>query len=200
MKRAFDVMYPPATLATELNKNKTTLSRLRYKVINTSQWKLLYPAPPGSPDSQNFDVTLFTILFRNICGMSAPATGWDALPRDSDTSIAADIARIKFYRNKVYGHRTSTEINDSEFEILWEKISKVLINRGIPSSELEELKEAPLSPEEDDYIQELKEWYEKEVELKDIGNENFYFLYPLNLPTEYLIFSFCAFVAFRSCK
>ena len=36
--------------------------------------------------------------------------------------------------------------------------------------------------------------------LKDIGNENFYFLYPLNLPTEYLIFSFCAFVAFRSCK
>ena len=28
--------------------------------------------------------------------------------------------------------------------------------------------------------------------LKEIGNENFYFLYPLNLPTEYLIFSFCA--------
>ena len=169
MKRAFDVMYPPAALATELNKKKTTLSRLRYKVINTSQWKLLYPAPPGSPDSQNFDVTLFTILFRNICGMSAPAAGWDALPPDSDTSIAADVARIKFYRNKVYGHRTSTEINDSEFEILWEKISKVLINRGIPSSELEELKEAPLSPEEDDYIQELKEWYEKEVELKEIN-------------------------------
>ena len=169
MKRAFDVMYPPATLATELNKKKKTLKRLRYKVINTSQWKLLYPASSGSPDSQNFDVTLFTILFRNICGMSAPAAGWDALPPDSDTSIAADIARIKFYRNKVYAHRTSTEIDDTEFEILWEKISKVLINRGIPSSELEELKEAPLSPEEDDYIQELKEWYEKEVELKEIN-------------------------------
>ena len=165
MKRAFDVKYPPATLATELNKKKKTLKRLRYKVINTSQWKLLYPAPPGSPDSQNFDITLFTILFRNICEMSAPATGWDALPPDSDTSIAADIARIKFYRNKVYAHRTSTEIDDSEFEILWVKISKVLINRGIPSSELGELKEAPLSPEEDDYIQELKEWYEKELEL-----------------------------------
>ena len=169
MKRAFDVMYPPATLAAELNKKKKSLNRLRYKVINTSQWKLLYPAPPGSPDSQNFDVTLFTILFRNICGMSAPAAGWDALPLDSDTSIAADIARIKFYRNKVYGHRTSTEIDDSEFGILWEKISKVLINRGIPSSELEELKEAPLSPEEDDYIQELKEWYEREAELKEIN-------------------------------
>ena len=168
MKRAFDVIYPPATLATELNKNKKSLNSLRYKVINTSQWKLLYPASSGSPDSQNFDVTLFTILFRNICGMSAPAAGWDALPPDSDTSIAADIARIKFYRNEVY-HRTSTEIDDSEFEILWEKISKVLINRGIPSSELEELKEAPLSPEEDDYIQELKEWYEKELELKEIN-------------------------------
>ena len=169
MKSAFDAKYPPATLATELNKKKKTLSRLRHRVINTSQWKLLYPAPPGSPDSQNFDVTLFTILFRNICEMSAPAAGWDALPPDSDPSIAADIARIKFYRNKVYAHRTSTEIDDSEFEILWVKISKVLINRGIPSSELEELKEAPLSPEEDDYIQELKEWYEKELELKEIN-------------------------------
>ena len=168
MKRAFDVKYPPATLATELNKKKKSLNSLRYKVINTLQWKLLYPASPGSPDSQNFDITLFTILFRNICGLSAPAAGWNALPPDSDTSIAADIARIKFYRNKVY-HRTSTEIDDSEFEILWEKISKVLINRGVPSSELKELKEAPLSPEEDDYIQELKEWYEKEVELKEIN-------------------------------
>ena len=169
MKRAFDAMYPPATLATELNKNKKTLNRLRYDVINTSQWKLLYPASTASPDSQNFDVTLFTILFRNICGLSAPAAGWNALPPDSDTSIAADIARIKFYRNKVYAHRTSTEIDDTEFEILWEKISKVLINRGVPSSELEELKEAPLSPEEDDYIQKLKEWYEKEMELKEIN-------------------------------
>ena len=168
-KTAFDVMYLPATLAMELNKNKKTLQRLRYKVINTSQWKLLYPAPPGSPDSKNFDITLLTILFRNICGLTAPAAGWDALPSDSDTSIADNIARIKFYRNKVYGHITTTEIDDDEFEKLWEKISKALISLGIPSSELDELKEAPLSPEEDDYIQELKEWYKKEAELKEIN-------------------------------
>ena len=168
-KTAFDVMYPPATLAMELNKNKKTLQGLRYKVINTLQWKLLYPAPPGSPDSKNFDVTLLTILFRNICGLTAPAAGWDALPPDSDTSIADNIARIKFYRNKVYGHITTTEIDDNEFEKLWEKISKGLISLGIPSSELDELKEAPLSPEEDDYIQELKEWYKKEAELKEIN-------------------------------
>ena len=165
-KTAFDVMYPPATLATELNKNKKTLQRLRYKVINTSQWKLLYPAPPGSPDSKNFDITLLTILFRSICGLTAPAAGWDALPPDSDTSIADNIARIKFYRNEVYGHITTTEIDDDKFEKLWEKISKALIIFGISSSEIDELKEAPLSPEEDDYIQELKEWYKKEVELK----------------------------------
>ena len=168
-KTGFDVMYPPATLAMELNKNKKTLQRLRYKVINTSQWKLLYPAPPGSPDSKNFDVTLLTILFRNICGLTAPAAGWDALPPDSDTSIADNIARIKFYRNKVYGHITTTEIDDDEFEKLWEKISKALISLGIPSFELDELKEAPLSSEEDDYIQELKEWYKKEAELKEIN-------------------------------
>ena len=165
-KTAFDVMYPPATLAMELNKNKKTLQGLRYKVINTSQWKLLYPAPPGSPDSKNFDVTLLTILFRNICGLTEPTAGWNVLPPDSDTSIADNIARIKFYRNEVYGHITTTEIDDDEFEKLWEKISKALIIFGISSSEIDELKEAPLSPEEDDYIQELKEWYKKEVELK----------------------------------
>ena len=168
-KTAFDLMYPPATLAMKLNKNKKTLQRLRYKVIKTSQWKLLYPAPPSSPDSENFDVTLLTILFRNICGLTEPAAGWDALPPDSDTTIADNIARIKFYRNEVYGHITTTEIDDDKFEKLWEKISKALISLGIPSSELDELKEAPLSPEEDDYIQELKEWYKKEAELKEIN-------------------------------
>ncbi|CAB4027318.1 E3 ubiquitin- ligase DZIP3, partial [Paramuricea clavata] len=98
------------------------------------------------PDSQNFDVTLLTVLLRNICGLTRPARGWDDLPPDSDTSVAANIARIKFYRNQNYAHIMTTEIADNEFENLWLKISKALIGLGIPKSELNELKEAPLSP------------------------------------------------------
>ena len=159
--------YLPSTLAAALNTHKTTLQKLRYKVINPSQWALLYPAS-SPPDLQNFDVTLLTVLLRNICGPTSPATGWDALPPDCDTSIAANIARIKYYRNKVYAHVTTTEIVDKEFENLWQKICTALIGLGIPKSELDELKEAPLSPEEDVYLEQLKEWRKKDDELTEI--------------------------------
>jgi WD40 repeat protein len=79
--------------------------------------------------------------------------------------VAANIARIKFYRNQVHAHITTTEIADNEFENLWLKISKALINLGIPKSELDELKEAPLSPEEADCIQLLEDWCESEAEM-----------------------------------
>jgi WD40 repeat protein len=170
LRAAFDFMYRSSTLTAVLNTNKAILQKLRYKVINPSQWKLLYPFS-GTPDSKNFDVTLLTVLLRNICGLTRPASGWDALPPDSDTSVAANIARIKFYRNQVHAHITTTEIADNVFENLWLKISKALIGLGIPKSELDELKEAPLSPQEAGCIQLLENWYKSEVEMNAVLKE-----------------------------
>jgi hypothetical protein len=48
---------------------------------------------------------------------------------------------------------------------LWQEISKPLIKLGIPQQEIDELKEATLSPEEERYIEKLKEWKESEDEL-----------------------------------
>ena len=157
----------PSTLSAALNTHKATLQKLRYKVINSSQWALLYPTS-GPPDLQNFDVTLLTVLLRNICGLTSPATGWGTLPPDSDPSIAANIARIKCYRNEVYAHVTITEIADKDFENLWQKISTALIALGISKSELDELKETPLTPDEDVYVEQLKEWRKKDEELTEI--------------------------------
>ena len=164
LRKKFDSIHPPSNLAAVLNVNKPKLTALRHRVINASQWKLLYPTS-SLPDSQNFDVTLLTILLRNICGLSSPASGWDALPPTSDTSDSANIARIKYYRNKAHAHITKTELSDSEFENLWQEISKALIGLGIPNSELEELKEAPLSPEESLYIQQLEDCVQRDAEL-----------------------------------
>ena len=174
LRAAFDLMCPPSTLAAVLNTNKAILQKLRYKVIYPSQWKLLYPpsGSPSGPDSQTFDVTLLTVLLRNICGLTKPTSGWDAFPPDSDTSVAANIARIKCYRNEVHAHITTTEIADHEFENLWLKISKALIGLGIPMSELDELKEAPLSREEADYIQQLEDWRKEDADLKAICTGN----------------------------
>ena len=99
LRAALHLIHPPSTLTAVLNANKPVLKKIRYLLFSAS----------GSPDSKNFDVTLLTILLRNICGLHPPATGWNAMPPRSDTSISANITRIKIFRNEVYGHRPSAQ-------------------------------------------------------------------------------------------
>ncbi|XP_046857469.1 uncharacterized protein LOC124450855 [Xenia sp. Carnegie-2017] len=148
------------------SSNKSKLTSLKFKVISKEQWNLLYPST-GSPDIENFDISLLTVLLRNICGLTAPHGGWNNLPSSSDTSISANIARIKFYRNKVYGHISTTSVDDSEFEYLWQEISKALVGLGIQQTEIDELKEAHLSPDEANYIEILKNWCTVAVKTKE---------------------------------
>ncbi len=51
------------------------------------------------------------------------------------------------------------------FKTFWQDISKPLIKLGIPQQDIDELKEAPLSSEEESYIEKLKEWKELEDDL-----------------------------------
>ena len=164
LRAALHVKHPPSTLAAALNTNKKTLSGIRYSVINPTQWNLLFPVS-CTPDSRNFDVTLLTILLRNICGLPSPPAGWNVMPPASDTSISANIARIKIFRNEVYAHTPSAQLDDTTFETFWQEISKPLVHLGIPQQDIDELKEAPLSPEEESYIEKLKEWKELEDDL-----------------------------------
>ena len=164
---------PPPNLATVLNANKHVLQKI--KVINSSQWNLLFPTSGAAPDSNNFDVSLLTILLRNICRLSPPATGWDVMPPAEDVSTSADIARIKIFRNQIYGHVASAQLDDATFNTSWQEISDPLIRLGVPQKDIDEIKAAPLSPEEESYIQQLKEWKERDEdilsELKDMKKE-----------------------------
>ena len=119
LRSAFHVMHPPSTLAAVLNVNKSVLKTLRkHRVITPSQWDLLFPAS-GRPDSNKFDITLLTILLRNICGLSAPTTGWNVMPPTGETSTPADIVRIKIFRNQVYGHIASPQLDDTSSDRGW---------------------------------------------------------------------------------
>ena len=122
---------------------------------------MLFP-PSGLPDSNNFDVTLLTILLRNICGLPSPAAGWNVMPTVSDTSVSAEILRIKMIRNEVYGHISKAQLDNNEFETLWQQISQPLVNLGIRQQDIDELKKTALSPEEESYSEKLKEWKELE--------------------------------------
>ena len=157
---------PLSTLDSFLNSNKSSLNNVRSKprVIIPTQWDMLFP-PSGSPHLNNFDITLLTILLRNICGLPSPVAGWDAKPLASDTSISAEIWRIKTFRNDVYAHLPCPELDDTEFERWWQEISKSLLKLGIPRQDIDVLKEAPLNCEEEICKQILKEWKERDDEL-----------------------------------
>ena len=161
-RNTFDGFHSPASLSAVLNAKKTCLLRLKPGVINNSQWNLLYPPSGDPPDSKTFDVTLLTVLFRNICRF--PKTGWSVMPVDTDRSTQANIVRIKSYRNEVYAHVTSTQVDNATFESLWQKISQALIELNIPQNDVDDLKVCPLAPEAEILIRVLKDWKLREEE------------------------------------
>ena len=162
LRNTFDGIHSPANLSAVLSANKTFLLKLKPRVINDLQWDLLYPPSGNPPDSKIFDVTLLTVLFRNICGL--PKTGWGAMPVDSDRSIQANIVRIRLFRNEVYAHVTSTQVDNATFECLWKKISEALVDLNILQKDIDELKTCPLGPREDECLGILQDWKLREEE------------------------------------
>jgi len=126
-REIFDQMCPPSNLPTIL-KNPATKKQLKGAKLTKPQWDCLYPSPGVYGKSVDFDVTLLFRLLRTICSLAPPATGWDALPTSTDHSLVADLVRIKYYRNSVYGHVSqSMEITDRKFPKLWKDISEALL-------------------------------------------------------------------------
>jgi len=165
LRRIFDSHHPPANLSADLNANYHTLNNLlRRRVLHKPQWDLLFPPCGATPDSNTFDITLLFLLLTNICGLSPPPSGWHTKPPLSDTSVEANLARIKFFRNKLYGHVTSTGINTPTFSALWLEISAVLVALGFPQAEIDRLKAEHCG--EEDFIDVLFEWADSEEDIK----------------------------------
>ncbi|CAB4018308.1 Hypothetical predicted protein, partial [Paramuricea clavata] len=168
LRNTLDAIHPPANLPAVLNGNKKSLLRLKFKVVNGHQWDLLFPPSGNPPDSKTFDVTLLMVLLRNICGLPPPATGWNTMPPDTDRSPQANITRIKLFRNEVYAHVASTQVDKATFENLWQKISEALVDLNIPQKEIDDLKTCPIGAEEEIYVRSLKEWFLKEEDFKNM--------------------------------
>ncbi len=168
LRNTLDAIHAPPNLPAVLNANKKTLLKLKPRVINDTQWDLLFPPSGNPPDSKTFDVTLLTVLLRNLSGFPPPATGWNTMPPSTDTSPQANITRIKLFRNQVYGHVTSTDVDKATFDNFWQEISKTLVDLKIPQKEIDDLKTCPLGPEEEIYWQSLKEWVLKDEECKNM--------------------------------
>ena len=171
LRNIFDHYHPPANLTSDLNSNYSILNNLlRRRVLNKHQWDKLFPSGGGLPDSNTFDITLLFLLLTNICGLSPPLTGWHTKPPPADNSLEANLARVKFFRNVLYGHVTSTGVDATSFSSFWHEISITLHSLGLDQAEIGRLKAEQGG--EDDYLDALIEWADSEenikAQLKDI--------------------------------
>ena len=171
LRDTLNSLHPPENLYTVLAANKPTLQSLRARrIINPTQWGKLFPAIPNSVSTHSFDTTLLMILLRNLCGFTAPLTGWDAMPAVTDLSREADIARVKYFRNTVYGHAENASVDDVRFNDYWCDIRDTLVRLGGVSykAAIDDLRNECMDPEvEDHYMEQLSEWKKDEDNIKD---------------------------------
>ena len=181
LKEVFDSIHPPPNFPAVLSNPviKTQLQTLRRnRVLTHPEWNCLYnPSGLGTyGKSTDFDISLLCKLLREICSLTPPATGWDILPNSTDHSLEADLARIKFYRNEIYGHNHSMEMTNADCENLWMEISEALLRiaSSISSAKRDEWKKSiekfflePLTPDAEECVDELRLWHKKDMETKD---------------------------------
>ena len=175
LRSTFDKIHPPATLHTVLGSTSVhyaTLQSLykgRKKVLNPTQWGKLYPTH-APVSSAAFDITLLTVLLRNICGLGPPANGWDRLPLAANIGIADDIARVKYYRNTVYGHASQASVDDRSFSAYWQEIREALVRLGGAHfrAEIDNLEHDCMDPDIEEHYRELmKQWKKDDDSIKD---------------------------------
>ncbi|XP_068687308.1 NLR family CARD domain-containing protein 3-like isoform X2 [Montipora foliosa] len=178
LRETFDRIHPPNNLHKILSGAHPTLQSLRTKgILNPTQWGKLYPTVPSSVSSASFDITLLMVLLRNICSFSPPAStgSWDKLPPSYDNSTEANIARIKYYRNGVYGHASQASVDDVTFNMLWHDISNTLLALGsgtIYANAISRLKTECMDPDfEENYRELLKQWKKDDDNTKETLEE-----------------------------
>ena len=175
LREVFDAIHPPSNLPTILS-NPATANLLKGAKLTKPQRDCLNPSPGVYGKSADFDVTLLFRLLRTICSLTPPPTGWDALPTSTDHSLPADLARVKYYRNSIYGHVSQgMEIKDDKFPSFWQEISETLVRiagkislpkKAAWQGAIDKLLNNPLTVEDERNVQELERWYESDMEVK----------------------------------
>ncbi|XP_076083279.1 uncharacterized protein LOC143054234 [Mytilus galloprovincialis] len=161
----FDREFPPTSLPSTLSTSHNTLLDLKKKrIINQAQWNLL---TNGVPDSKTFDETLMICLIRNLTSINPPINGFDSLPLPVETTSGSDLARIKYYRNKL-AHHDSNTIETTYFNTAWRDISEAVSRLGDQTmyQECQDLKVKILDQSNREIMLVIKQSLEELKELK----------------------------------
>ena len=172
LRETLDSIHSPADLPLRL-ADPAIQAQLKGAGLTRPERACLYPSTGVYGKSKDFDITLIFKLFRTICSLTPPPgpRGWDNLPNRSDHTLVADLVRIKYYRNEIYGHRPT--IADIDFTRLWEEIREALLRiatnvspskRDMWKKTIDDLLRNPLTPDDERCIEELETWYKGDVE------------------------------------
>ncbi|XP_063426126.1 uncharacterized protein LOC134709933 [Mytilus trossulus] len=165
----FDREFHPSCLDSSLKKAYKTLFDLKKKhVINAAQWNLLFTRFPDVPDSRTFDVTLMILLLRHLTPMTPPLCGFDRLPSAMETTSAADLTRIKHYRNHL-AHLVDGKLDTGFFNTAWNDITCAIDRLGAQQmkQECEHLKTKPLDQTNQEIMIDIKHSFNEIRELKE---------------------------------
>ena len=143
-RKYFDSFHPPGTLPQIISREKKKLEKAKRKrLIRDDQWKKLFPSD-GSPNLEEFDITLWHFLIREIyLADEIDGSTWNTMPKESDQSPLANLIRIRCFRNEI-NHSGSTAIPNDVFEDMWAIISSALVALGLDKTELDRLKNEPI--------------------------------------------------------
>ncbi|CAG2251631.1 unnamed protein product [Mytilus edulis] len=165
----FDFEFAPACLDATLKKEYNNLLDLKKKHrINQTQWNLLYPRFPDVLDSKTFDITLMIALLRNIAKINPPHSGFDILPSAMETTPAADLARIKYYRNYM-AHLDDGKVINKNFNTAWDDISEAIGRLGglQMKNECDQLRTKTLDPTNKEIIMDIKRANDEIIALQE---------------------------------
>lgn len=92
------------------------ISHNKYLSLVYTEWLFA-----GTTSSKQYDISLMMCLMRNVGSLSRPTNGFDQLPLPTFISNIDDLARIKFYRNKL-AHSDSDKLPTTEFQGIWQDL------------------------------------------------------------------------------
>ncbi|XP_020905704.1 uncharacterized protein LOC110243892 [Exaiptasia diaphana] len=162
----FDAKHPPHDLKKHLMDSRihNILKNLKAKkLLRPEQWNRLYPSV-GIATSTGFDITLLSLLLRNICNLPTPVKGWNEEPATGSVNAEDDVVRLRLYRNKL-GHISEPALSDADFNKYWNDIETVLLRHGVNKTAIDSLKTQSFETEDKNYyIKCLKEWIADEAD------------------------------------
>ncbi|XP_060600021.1 uncharacterized protein LOC132753560 [Ruditapes philippinarum] len=115
---------------TEFLTDKDTKAKLRDMFKNSVLNKKEYTLVSSTwPEPEKFDIALLIRLILGLCRdrILGPQLGWHTNPQPMDTSLGADLLRLRNTRNKLIGHRESAKLDEAEYIHIFNKMEVILL-------------------------------------------------------------------------